>query len=40
MKFWLASMKTLSNCKNPSSSPLQAACVAAQEPAYDSVNCP
>jgi hypothetical protein len=26
LKFWLASMKTLTNCKNPSSIPLQIAC--------------
>jgi hypothetical protein len=39
MKFWLASMKTLTNCKNPSSNPLQTACCGIDEPAYDSVSC-
>jgi hypothetical protein len=29
IKFWLASMETLSNCKNPSSNPLQTACCGA-----------
>ncbi len=32
-------MKTLSNCENPSSNPLQTACCGIQEPAYDSENC-
>ncbi len=32
MKFWLASMKPLTNFKNPSSSPLQTACCGIQEP--------
>jgi hypothetical protein len=39
MKFWLASMKTLTNCKNPSSNPRETAWCGIQEPAYDSVNC-
>jgi hypothetical protein len=41
MKFWLASMKTLTNFKNPSSNPLplQTAYCSIQEPAYNSVNC-
>jgi hypothetical protein len=32
-------MKTLTNCENPSSNPLQTACFGIQKPAYDSVNC-
>jgi hypothetical protein len=39
MKFWLASMKPLTNLKNPFSNPLQTACCGIQEPAYYSVNC-
>jgi hypothetical protein len=39
-KVLVASMKTLSTCKNPFSYPLQTACCGIQEPAYDSVNCP
>ncbi len=39
IKFWHAYMKTLSNCENPSSNPLQTACCGIQEPTYDSVNC-
>ncbi len=39
MKFWLASMKPLTNFKNPSSNPLQTACFGIQEPTCDSVNC-
>jgi hypothetical protein len=39
MNFWHASMKTLTNCKNPSSNHLQTACCGINEPAYDSVNC-
>ncbi len=38
MKFWHASMKTLTNFKIPSGNPLQTACWGIQEPAYDSVN--
>ncbi len=38
-KFWLASMKTLTNCENRSINPLQIACCGIQEAACDSVNC-
>jgi len=38
-KVWLASMKTLSNCENPFSNPLQIACCGIQEATCDSVNC-
>ncbi len=38
-KFWLASMKTLTNSENPSSTPLQIACCGIQIAACDSVNC-
>jgi hypothetical protein len=37
IKFWLASMKMLTNCENPSSNPL--ACCGIEEAAWDSVNC-
>jgi hypothetical protein len=33
------SMKTLTNCENTSSNPLQIACCGIQEAACDSVNC-
>jgi len=36
---WLASMKTLTYCENPSSNPLQIACCGIQEAACDPVNC-
>jgi hypothetical protein len=36
---WLASMKTLTYCGNPSSNPLQIAYCGIQEAACDSVNC-
>jgi hypothetical protein len=39
IKFWHASMKTLTNCENLSSNPLQTACCGIQEAACDSVNC-
>jgi hypothetical protein len=39
IKFWLASMKTLTNCENPSSNPLQIACCGIPEADCDSVNC-
>ncbi len=39
IKFWLDSMKTLTNFENPSSNHLQTACCGIQETAYDSVNC-
>jgi hypothetical protein len=40
IKFWLASMKTLTNCDNPSTScnPLQIAYCGIQEAACDSEN--
>jgi hypothetical protein len=38
MQIWVFSMTTLTNCKNPISSPLQTACCGIQELAYDSVN--
>jgi hypothetical protein len=39
MKFWFASVKTLTNCKNPSSNPLHTASCGIQEPTYDYVIC-
>jgi hypothetical protein len=38
IKFWPASMKTLTNCENPSRNPLQNACCGIQEAACNSVN--
>jgi hypothetical protein len=35
IKFWLASMTTLTNCKNPSSNSLQIACCGIQEAVDD-----
>ncbi len=40
IKSYLASFKTLTNCENNSSNPLQTACWGIQEPANDSVICP
>jgi hypothetical protein len=39
IKYWLVSMKTLPNCENSSSNPLQTACCGIQAAACDSVNC-